>query len=259
MDIFFQHTRALPGLMVKLSIPCTRWDCKDLLRRPQQKPIERSKSTNHSIEMCRLLCLLQTRRETTTTPLLREGFERKITPLLYTHTHHILRCLLLSLENIAAPRLFVALDGEIQNICDACLLNLQCCCNRSSNRICSDCIITSSTRESGTTVRLPRERELLGIFDMVPPQLLAAIGQAFQTRDRRIAQGMCVLHPRLAPAVRAAGLKREGSNQSNPMIKEMDIIKAKFWERRGEGLQAAAAVVAACSLPWLLVVAFELP
>ena len=99
-----------------------------------------------------------------------------------------------------------------------------------------------------------RERELLGIFDMVPPQLLAAIGQAFQTRDRRIAQGMCVLHPRLAPAVRAAGLKREGSNQSNPMIKEMDIIKAKLWERRGEGLQAAAAVVAACSLP-----AFELP
>jgi hypothetical protein len=38
------------------------------------------------------------------------------------------------------------------------------------------------------------------------------------------------------------------------MIKEMDIIKAKLWERRGEGLQAAAAVVAACSLP-----AFELP
>jgi hypothetical protein len=92
---------------------------------------------------------------------------------------------------------------------------------------------------------------------MVPPQLLAAIGQAFQTRDRRIAQGMCVLHPRLAPAVRAAGLKREGSNQSNPMIKEMDIIKAKLWERRGERLQ----------LLWLhvayhgsrLLVAFELP
>jgi hypothetical protein len=159
---------------------------------------KRSSSTNHSIEMCRLLSTyykLFGRQQHRCAEVPKERSRRAI------HTHSISHAALLpSPDKIAAPRLFVALDGEIQNICDACLLNLQCCCNRSSNRICSDCIITSSTRESGTTVRLPRERELLGIFDMVPPQLLAAIGQAFQTRDRRIAQGMCVLHPRLAPA-----------------------------------------------------------
>jgi hypothetical protein len=169
------------------------------------------------------LYLLQTLRETAT-PLCGSP-KRKITPC-YTHTHSISCAAFFSAQIKSQHQDSFKTQWRDTDICDACLL-------------------ASSVATIGVRIDLlrlyhylihsrewygyrERERELLGIFDIVPHTASSCNRAGIPDTRQKDCTRHVVLHPRLAPVVRAAGLKREGSNDQRNGYHQSKVV-GKAW------------------------------